>query len=44
MAKAGKGKKKVKESWTHDSLAAQLFETDEYMMTLHESLQKKLKG
>lgn len=45
MKAAMKGKsKKVKESWTHDSLAAELFETDEYMMTLHESLQRKLKG
>jgi hypothetical protein len=37
-------KKSVKENWTHDTLASRLFETDEYMMSLHESLQKKLKG
>jgi len=45
MAKAGKGKKKVKEGWTHDTLAAELFESgDEYMVTLHNKLAKQIKG
>jgi len=45
MSKAGKGKKKVKEGWTHDSLAAQLFENgDEYVVSLHNRLAKQLKG
>ena len=45
MSKAGKGKKKVKEGWTHDTLAAELFESgDEYMVTLHNKLARQLKG
>ncbi len=45
MSKAGKGKKKVKESWTHDTLAAELFESgDEYMVALRNKLDKQLKG
>lgn len=39
-----KKKEEVKESWTHDSLASQLFENDEYMMSLREALDKKLQG
>jgi len=35
----------VNEGWTHDSLAAQLFESgDEYMVSLHNRLAKQLKG
>lgn len=38
-------KKKVKEGWTHDTLAAQLFESgDEYMVALRNKLDKQLKG
>ncbi len=41
----GKKKKKVKESWTHDTLAAELFESgDEYMVALRNKLDKQLKG
>lgn len=40
-----KKSKKVAEGWTHDSLAAQLFESgDEYMVSLHNRLSKQLKG
>jgi hypothetical protein len=40
-----KKSKKVAEGWTHDSLAAQLFEHgDEYMVSLHNRLSKQLKG
>jgi len=45
MKKAGKGKEKVKEGWTHDTLAARLFESgDEYMVSLHNRLSQKIKG
>jgi hypothetical protein len=38
-------KKKVKEGWTHDTLAAQLFESgDEYMVALRNKLDKQIKG
>jgi hypothetical protein len=40
-----KKSKKVAEGWTHDSLAAQLFESgDEYVVSLHNRLAKQLKG
>lgn len=35
----------VNEGWTHDTLAAQLFESgDEYVVSLHNKLAKQLKG
>jgi hypothetical protein len=42
----GKSKnKKVKEGWTHDTLAAQLFESgDEYMVALRNKLDRQIKG
>jgi hypothetical protein len=45
MKAAMKGKsKKVKENFTHSSLAEPIFENDEYMQSLHKTLQKRLKG
>ena len=38
-------KQSMKEGWTHDSLAAKLFESgDEYVVSLHNKLAKQLKG
>jgi hypothetical protein len=45
MGSKKKKSKKVAEGWTHDSLAAQLFESgDEYVVSLHNRLAKQLKG